>query len=130
MIIQAYFDQTQAVVNRYAATRFVVEAKINFDQRPGEQGYLSGAMDFVDGSVSSFREFLDILHETVDKLMYSYHYQDAEEELIFRYDNAAHKPPLPTREHKHLPERIVVAPAPTLSEVLAEIFTNKGWLLT
>ena len=28
------------------------------------------------------------------KPLYAYHYQDAEHHLIFRYDNAAHKPAL------------------------------------
>ena len=27
--------------------------------------------------------------------MYAYHYQDADTNLVFRYDNAAHKPALP-----------------------------------
>ncbi len=43
-------------------------------------------------------------------------------DLIFRYDNAAHKPALPFREHKHLPQQILPAPTPALTDVLTEIF--------
>jgi hypothetical protein len=60
--------------------------------------------------------------------MYSYHYQDANQELIFRYDNARHRPSLSFREHKHLPEEIVAAPAPALEAVLTEIIVIQGWV--
>lgn len=33
--------------------------------------------------------------------MYTYHYQGADNRLIFRYDNARHRPPLRALEHKH-----------------------------
>ncbi|MBI1930001.1 hypothetical protein HYR99_37835 [Candidatus Poribacteria bacterium] len=96
--------------------------------RPGEQGYLTGSATFVDGSVLHFREFLDTVKEKVDKVMYTYHYQDASNQLIFRYDNARHKPPLRSLEHKHLPDQIVETVAPTLDEVLAEITASRGWV--
>ena len=60
--------------------------------------------------------------------MYTYHYQDTGNQLIFRYDNALHKPALPSVAHKHLPTQIIAAPAPTLDEVLAEIATTRGWV--
>ena len=59
--------------------------------------------------------------------MYVYHYQYSENQFIFRYDNALHKPKLPFLEHKHLPEQIIEASAPTPANVFEEIFTNKGW---
>ena len=48
-------------------------------------------------------------------------------QLIFRYDNAVHRPSLPFLEHKHLPDQILEIPAPPLANVLAEIFTTHGW---
>jgi hypothetical protein len=41
--------------------------------------------------------------------------------LIFRYDNAAHRPPLPQAEHKHTPAGVEVSLAPTLAQVIDEI---------
>ena len=94
--------------------------------RPGAQGYLNGAVIFVDGSVLHFTEFLDEAYEQVEKVMYTYHYQDTHQQLVFRYDNACHRPLLPLREHKHIPEQIVASPAPLLAEVLAEIIRYQG----
>ena len=38
--------------------------------------------------------------------MYAYHYQDVDYSLIFRYDNAAHRPARSQPEHKHTPSGI------------------------
>ncbi|MGL4378651.1 MAG: toxin-antitoxin system TumE family protein [Microcoleaceae cyanobacterium] len=46
---------------------------------------------FQDGSLLYFREFVDS-ERIVDRKMYSYQYMDASKGLIFRYDNAHHKP--------------------------------------
>lgn len=127
-MIRAYFDQSKAVVDQYAATNFVLGASVSFETRPAEQGYLAGSIIFVDNSVLHFTEFLDADRGIVDKLMYTYHYQDADNRLIFRYDNARHRPPLLTPEHKHTPEQVVETPAPTLDDVLAEIAVERGWV--
>ena len=127
-MIQAYFSQIKALVDKYAATHFVVDVNVSFETRPGEQGYLTGLITFADGSVLHFREFLDSTEGTVDKLMYTYHYQDAADRLIFRYDNARHRPALRSLEHKHTPEQVVAAPAPTLEGVLVEIVVARGWV--
>ena len=127
-MIQAYFNQVKAIVDQYAATRFVLDANVSFEMRPGEQGYLTGSIIFADGSALYFREFLDAVRDAVDKLMYTYHYQNAGRQLIFRYDNARHRPPLSSLEHKHTPGRVIGTPAPTLEDVLAEIVRAKGWV--
>ena len=127
-MIQAYFDQIKALADQYAATRFMLDANVSFEMRPGEQGYLTGSIVFVDGSTLYFREFLDVVKDTVDKLMYTYHYQGTGDQLIFRYDNARHRPPLRSLEHKHTPGQVIGASAPTLEGVLAEIVMAKGWV--
>lgn len=127
MFLQTYFNHIKAEIDRYAATRFVLEVEINFDSRPGDQGYLNGTIQFVDGSVLHFKEYVDALNQNVDKLTYSYHFQDTGNQLIFRYDNAAHKPRLSFVDHKHLAQQIISAPAPLLENVLAEIFVLNGW---
>jgi hypothetical protein len=127
-MIQTYFTQFQAVVDQYAATNFVVETNVNYETRPGDQGYLAGTITFIDSSTLHFSEYLDQAGEVVDKLMYTYHYQDANNHLVFRYDNARHKPPLASSEHKHLPNQIIEAPAPAFDDVMVEIVTIKGWV--
>lgn len=130
MTIQSYSNQIKMVVDQYAATTFVLETVVNFEIRSGEQGYLTGKLAFIDGSTLHFSEYLDQSGDRVEKLMYTYHYQDEQHQLIFRYDNARHRPPLraASLEHKHISNQVVQAPAPTLEEVLAEIVTSKGWI--
>jgi hypothetical protein len=54
--------------------------------------------------------------------VFSYHYQDSNARLLFRYDNAAHKPPLSYSCHKHLPTgEIIESAIPGLSSVLDEV---------
>lgn len=96
------------------------------ENRAGGQGYLAGSITFQDGSILFLREYLSVASTQVQREMYSYHYQDAAQQLRFRYDNALHRPQLGTREHKHTPEGIVAGAAPTLAEVLQEIVALLG----
>ena len=127
-MIRAYFTQIKTILDQYATTAFVLEVAVNFETRPGDQGYLTGTVIFVDDSTLHFSEYLDQVGDRVDKLMYTYHYQSESNQLIFRYDNAHHRPPLPSPEHKHLSTEVIEASAPTLDDVLAEIVVMKGWV--
>lgn len=92
------------------------------DQRSPERGYLTGILIFEDNSELHFREFVDTTGSG-SRMMYVYHYQDAQKTLIFRYDNALHRPILPQQEHKHTPIGIEVGAMPTLTEVIDEILS-------
>ena len=127
-MIDAYFSVIKVLLDRYAATPFVLDVRVTFDRRPGDQGYLISVVTFADGSALSCREFLDGALGALDKLAYSYHYQDAGGQLIFRYDNALHRPPLPAWEHKHGVGLTIEAPAPELGTVLSEVAGMRGWL--
>ena len=95
----------------------VTLVSIQIDQRSSLRGFIAGLLQFNDASELHFREFVDTsLPEP--RLMYAYHYQDANQDLVFRYDNAAHRPPLPQVEHKHTPAGVEVSPAPTLAQVV------------
>lgn len=127
-MIQAYFTQIKMLVERYAIAPFVLDAAVNFDLRPGDQGYLTGSILFTDYSTLHFREFLDASERTISKLTYTYHYQDKDNLLIFRYDNARHRPRLSSLEHKHTPAQAVETSAPVLEDVLLEIVISRGWV--
>jgi hypothetical protein len=99
--IEEYLSQIQALLDRYAAASFVVSVSVTTDRRPGEQGFVSGKVQFTDGSTLYFREYLDADTQTVEKLMYVYHYQDTAGKMILRYDNAAHRPSPHSFDHKH-----------------------------
>jgi hypothetical protein len=128
-VIQTYFAHIKAILDQYTAASFVVDSAVSFEQRPGNQGYLHGMIVFVDESRFFFREYLDVAAEQLDKLTYAYHYQDADNNLLFRYDNAPHKPALPFQDHKHIgTTEIVQVDEPTLTNVLTEIGQCQGWI--
>ncbi len=93
---------------------------LQIDARSTSRGFIAGLLQFQDGSELHFREFID-MNQADPRLMYAYHYQDANKEIVFRYDNAVHRPALSQLEHKHTPTGIAITIAPTLSQVLDEI---------
>jgi Family of unknown function (DUF6516) len=97
---------------------------VNFqiDQRSNQRGFIAGVIAFADNSELHFREFVDTSLPEL-KTMYAYHYQDTSSGLIFRYDNALHRPPLAQREHKHTSTGIELGIKPSLTEVLNEIIS-------
>ena len=115
-----YARGIQDIVDASVAAGEAVLVSIQVDQRSSLRGFIAGLLQFNDASELHFREFVDTsLPEP--KLMYAYHYQDANKALSFRYDNAAHSPPLPQAEHKHTPSGVEIFPMPTLAQVVDEI---------
>ncbi len=100
----------------------VVHFELEVDQRSTIRGFITGRLEFRDGSTLHFREYID-LTQFDPRLTYAYHYQTNEARLVFRYDNAAHRPTLPYSDHKHTPIGITSPDMATLAEVLDEILT-------
>jgi len=109
------------LLNQVVATSERVLSAFQVDQRSAVRGLIAGILQFGDGSELHFREYIDMA-QAEPKIMYAYHYQDTDYNLIFRYNNAAHKPALPQPEHKHTPLGIEAAHVPTLAGVLDQIF--------
>ena len=54
-------------------------------------------------------------------LGYRYHCQDAQNRLVFRYDDTPHFPDLPSfPHHKHLLDHVISAEKPTVFQVITE----------
>jgi hypothetical protein len=100
----------------------IVRFELEVDQRSTMRGFIIGHLEFRDASMLHFREYID-LTQSDPRLTYAYHYQSAATELVFRYDNAAHRPKLPHPNHKHTPSGITSPVATTLAQVLDEILT-------
>ena len=115
-----YVQSLTNILDTIVATGEAVLMSLQVDQRSVVRGLIAGALQFDDGCMLHFREFVDVT-QTEPKIMYAYHYQAADNSLIFRYDNAAHRPALPQPEHKHTRSAIELGRAPTLTEVLDEI---------
>ena len=50
--------------------------------------YISGRIEFIDGSLLDFKEFVEKTEKGMEKYKYGYNYRK-ESVLIFRYDNAS-----------------------------------------
>ena len=113
-------DQLHEILRSGQAESLALEV----DQRSVMRGQISGVLIFEDQSELHFREFVDVSqHEP--KLAFAYHYQGAERELIFRYDNAAHRPSPVMFPHKHMAVEVVKCPVPTLTDVIDEILKRR-----
>jgi hypothetical protein len=118
-----YARTIEEVLAAPIATGEATLTDLQIDQRSSLRGFITGRLQFNDGSELHFREFLDVSRDE-PRLMYAYHYQSANKTLIFRYDNAAHRPQLPQPEHKHSKTDITVSPAPTFAQIIDEILTR------
>ncbi|WP_289682094.1 toxin-antitoxin system TumE family protein [Candidatus Venteria ishoeyi] len=108
-------------INGFAATGLILDYELTTDIRTDTLGLIKGNLTFVDESRLFFTEYLDTENE-IEKLAYSFHYQTRDHTLIFRYDNAAHKPALEFAHHKHTQSGIEPAKVPDLAGVVEEIF--------
>ena len=126
MLLRDYVAGLAKTVNDISKTNLIVTSNLKTDYRTDKIGIVEGKITFMDGSELFFTEYVDVRYR-VQKLSYSYHYQQKGGRLVFRYDNARHKPPLSFTDHKHFEgDEIVEAGAPQLRDVLAEIME---WLL-
>lgn len=96
--------------------------------QPNLSANILGRLRFWDGSLFEFVETVEQRGALVDKTEYAYHYQNAGNNLVFRYDNSPHHPEISTHpHHKHVGiqagqnERLEAAHTPHLGDVLREI---------
>ncbi|MCL1470014.1 toxin-antitoxin system TumE family protein [Argonema antarcticum] len=119
MLIEDYF---QGVRNIIDACSVVQLSNVNYDTRSIYRGFIRGELNFSDGFVLYLREFVDV-ETTSEREMYSYHYEDASKNLIFRYDNTRHHkklnlPNYPHHKHDGSEENVISSNAPMLADVL------------
>jgi hypothetical protein len=119
-LIETYL---KLLLDTVAASPIVHASNVVLDKRTPRAGLIRGDLYFADGSRLHFRELVEIQANVV-RQMYSYHYQRADDSLIFRYDDTPHHSGLPNfPHHKHVGSEtnvISVAP-PDLPSVLREI---------
>ena len=120
MLLSEYQAHLAGIIDRHARTDLIVASELTADARTPKIGVIKGSLTFADGSRLFFSEYIDARYR-MEKLTYAYHYQDAEANLIFRYDNAAHKPALTYLCHKHLPGGPTIeSAAPEFSSLIEE----------
>ncbi len=121
MLLNEYFSEIVKIIEEYAKTNLIINSELGTDFRTEKIGIIKGSITFIDDSKLFFTEYLDIRYK-IEMLTYSFHYQQKYGKLIFRYDNAAHKPQLSFIYHKHLSNgEIVQSDVPELRVIFSEI---------
>ena len=118
--IEAYL---QSILEIVAESPIVRASNVVLDKRTLQLGLVRGDLYFSDGSRLHFRELIEVRTSPV-RLMYSYHYQDEEEALVFRYDDTPHHASLTGfPHHKHAGDEgnVIAADPPDLQSVLQEV---------
>lgn len=124
MLLTEYLSGLVKVIDEYSKTDLIIGSELTTDFRTEKTGIVKGSVTFADNSMLVFTEYLDLKYK-IEKLNYSFHYQKQDGSLIFRYDNARHKPPIDASGHKHLPDGTVfAAEPPSLKDIFAEIMDS------
>jgi len=122
MFLAEYLSVLTAQVDQYSRTALITSSEIKADFRTEKIGVIRGIIEFIDESKLFLTEYIDFRYK-LEKLTYAYHYQDKNGQLIFRYDNAVHKPRLDFKDHKHLKDKVISCHIPELRQVLEEILS-------
>lgn len=119
MLITEYFQKIESLL---AACAHILEIVLHKDKRSLHIGIIEGKIIFIDESVFHFIEFINV-KQTIEVYKYSYHYQDWNGNLVFRYDMAPHHPEIESfPHHKHTQSNKLKATSPpTFAKVLDEI---------
>ena len=73
------------------------------------------------GYLLAISEAIHVENDSLVFLSYSYHFQDAANRMIFRYDDTSHHSHLSTHpHHKHLPDAVHPSLKPTIAQVIQE----------
>jgi len=123
MLLSEYLRDLTAVIADLTETGLILSSELTSNFRTNKIGLVKGTVLFTDDSKLFFKEYLDLRY-VIEKEMYAFHYQDENGRLLFRYDNASHKPSLDFINHKHIGEKIIQSDAPDLGAVLEEIINN------
>jgi hypothetical protein len=100
MSISEYLTSIRCALERLDTYGFAESIIFQEEIRAGKQAIIKAEIVLVDGSCLIIKEYIDSKYG-IEKLSYAYQYQDREGNLIFRYDNAVHKPKLQLAEHRH-----------------------------
>lgn len=120
MLLTEYLSELTRIIDEYSRTGFNISSDLKIDARTEKIGLIKAEVLFSNESKLFMTEYLDLRYKT-EKLTYSFHYQDKYGSLIFRYDNAVHKPKKNYREHKHTGDAILQSEIPEVKQTLEEI---------
>jgi len=96
----------------------------HIDRKTEDIAFISGRIDFKDGSMLEFKEFIEKTDSHIEKYKYGYNYR-MNTDILFRYDNAPDpraKKLTSFPHHKHLRNGNIIASKPVeFIDIIREI---------
>ena len=121
MSLSKYLKQFRQVVGKLESYGYAESVEIREEIRPNKQAVIKAKIVLIDRSVLHIKEYIDARYK-IQKVSYAYQYQDKSGTLIFRYDNAIHRPVLGFRQHKHIRDGLIIeALLPDVSDIIDEV---------
>jgi hypothetical protein len=117
-LLSNYLNQVeQAIVQCQNAYIELYQEEILTSQRAN----LRIRLRFNHTHLLEINEAIVITDNYLEFLDYRYHFQDEQNNLVFRYDSTPHFPNLSTfPHHKHLPNDVISCQKPEITQVLKE----------
>lgn len=121
-LIEDYFQQIHYLIQFSKIAKLI---NLDCEKRGFYEGFVRGKIKFKDDSLLHLREFVYV-EIIIDRKMYSYQYMNANNNLVFRYDNTEHHKKLnlstfPHHKHDGSEYNVVESNCPFLAEILKEI---------
>ncbi len=121
MLLSNYLQLFRQGIEKLENFGYTESIEIKEEIRPNKQAIIKAKIILVDKSVLYIKEYIDAKYK-IEKVSYAYQYQDSDGRLIFRYDNAVHRPALRFKEHKHIKAEVIIeASLPDISDIIDEI---------
>ena len=121
MNIDDYILRFESVLRKCS---IIASYNLIIDRKTHEIVFLSGKIDFRDGSSLDFKEFIEYTESGIEKYKYAYNYRKSTD-ISFRYDNAPDPRAIGLKSyphHKHIKDdELVESDKVTLSDVLEDI---------
>lgn len=119
-MIRKFVAEIEKTIN---SSSIVLSSTIQKYFGPDEETvYLKGQLTIIDSSVLEIAMFATESRETLSIDKYRLHYMTSAGQMLFRYDNSPHHPEIGSHpHHKHIPDKIIPTPMPTIKAVLNEI---------
>lgn len=116
--LTAYLKRIERTVNNLGDVHIELYRE---DRASFSDAVLRIRLRFQNQYLLEISEAVYIEDEKIAHRRYRYHFQDARNRLLFRYDNAPHFPDLDTfPHHKHLPDAVIASKKPVVAEVIRE----------
>ncbi|MBI1810919.1 MAG: hypothetical protein HY035_11730 [Nitrospirae bacterium] len=121
MNISDYIAELEALIN---SSQIVSSYNLTIDRKTADIAFVSGKIDFRDGTILDYKEFVEESEGRIEKYKYGYNYRKGSDS-IFRYDNAPDPKAKDIKTfpyHKHLKDGTIAESGNVkLSNVISEI---------